>query len=265
MANPGLITGVAPDWLRCETIKVNGERCAAPRLNGKQHCRMHYPKMLEAKIIPAAEAENHFDLNLNSYEDIVRWNRDLLLQVRRGQMKHGDAEMLSKLLTRLSEAMLTRDKSDPDKESKRQFSIEAAVQAAKKLTGEQAAAILRAGTTNFMDFLNNPVTIDVTPSNPEPEEVQEAKPKQITATPQKPAPDLEKLRESIFGLPERAKTKDELEHEKRIEELRKKIQRVAAGLPEGETDGQEAHKTNAKKSRKFPTSDRENSGSNFEF
>lgn len=134
----------------CKYERSPGVLCRGPKVEGTDYCRHHFQK---SDWKNAGWLSENGDLTLDSYEDIVRWKKETTQLVRQGSLNPDAAQQMHKLLSSLAESMEQRDKADPDKLSKRIFSAEAAIQAARQMTGEQAAKILRAG--NFLDFLQN--------------------------------------------------------------------------------------------------------------
>lgn len=187
---------VARSRYLCTWIKADGTLCRAQKEKGREYCKHHPPddvlqhldeskKMPNEAEILAAPLTDLLCWKLETYQDVVLWKKNLLNLQLKGGVQLARAQALDKLLSSLAESMTLADKMDPDKESKRQFSIEAAVQAARKLSGKQAMQILRAGGTNFLDFLQNPV-IDATLVDAEEiedaaEDVEEVKRKALTA------------------------------------------------------------------------------------
>lgn len=159
------MAGFLDKSLECGYETLKGSPCKAPKLKGTSNCRKHQPsQLLEKEKEKRVELENNqiesakdqFDNRLEKYDDIVRWKEHYIKKAHLGDIRAGLAETMLKMLTSLQDSMSARDKSDPDKESKRVFSTEAALKAAREMTGEQAAMILRGGQTDFLAFLCNP-------------------------------------------------------------------------------------------------------------
>lgn len=208
----------------CEWVRDDGYRCRAPKERGRLYCLHHPPESV--KDMQALAAKQNLqapagtpntmaglrDMTLDTYEDVVRWKRDIVILVGTGQMSATMAEQIHKLLTSLAQEMERRDKADPDKLSKRIFSAEAAIQAARKMTGEQAAKILLSG--NFLDFLQTAgKTIDVTPTHAETIE------------------EKEEVRREVFKQPPATiiQLKEQQQAESRVAKWKDKIMEITGG------------------------------------
>ena len=216
----------------CDWIFEDGYQCEAPKVKGSLFCRHHPPKSVRdlavLKDTSKMQIPNYVDaeyppdfnnMNLNNFDDIVRWKRDITLLVRTGKLTAVIGKELHQMLTSLSQEMERRDKQDPDKMSKRVFTAEAAARAARNLTGEEALDLLRSG--NFLDFFQN-TDVDA-------EEVKEI------------GADNTEIREKIFAPPPPSAEQIKLLEDKNklLEEKRAKILELVNRPEEVEKDDHE--------------------------
>ncbi len=139
--------------LECIKILDSGSKCTGPALKGTSLCRHHKER---TKKLPALidEHGNVIELpQLKTLSDIVAWKTQIIKLTKTGKMELPEAESFLKLLTSLEDSMIKRDKADPNQAGKFAFTVEAAQQAAKRISGERAAQLLKEG--GFMDFLRN--------------------------------------------------------------------------------------------------------------
>ncbi len=144
---------MVPPEMWCGFIKVNGEACRGARLKNADgtmasHCIVHDPVKVAEKQTLKDKAEEAKQAALTLIETPIRTLHDVvatadwaLRSMLSGEITIGQANSVGFLLDKAQKAMVSAKKLDPKEIANREFSREAAVEAARKLSISDAREV----------------------------------------------------------------------------------------------------------------------------
>ncbi len=144
---------LVPPEMWCGHPKANGEKCRGSRLKKEdgsltEYCQAHDPKKIAEKTTLKDKAEEAKQAALTLIETPIRTLHDVvatadwaLRSMLSGEITIGQANSVGFLLDKAQKAMVSAKKLDPKEIANREFTREAAIEAARKLTVADARQV----------------------------------------------------------------------------------------------------------------------------